>query len=73
VSANKYLTFVNTPLLKKSFASDSRQQRRQRRRQHDGDQLKRRFAGVTASGQPNWPENMPRRVRRAIVRDMVGR
>jgi hypothetical protein len=69
--ANIFTPLTNTKLLTKSFASDSRQQKRHRKRLHDTDLLRRRYAGETAAGQPNWPENMPRRVRRAIIRDMV--
>jgi hypothetical protein len=66
---SKFRPFNNTPLLSKSFASDSRPQRRRRAIQHAMDNLRRRFAGSGSSGTNTWPENMPKRVRKLISRD----
>jgi len=68
---SRYHSFTNTKLLTKSFATDSRPQRRRRRLIANMDRLRRQFAGTGSSGQPTWPENMSRRQRRAIVRDML--
>lgn len=67
---SKYHGLNNTKLLTKSFATDSRQQRRKRKLTENMARLKRQFAGNTSSGASVWPENMSRRQRRAIVRDM---
>lgn len=67
---SKYHGLTNTKLLSKSFATDSRPQKRRRKLVENMDRLKRQFAGNTSSGANVWPENMNRRQRRAIVRDM---